>query len=392
MTPKTQALLENPDFRDDVLSGMNLEPLRRKYGGMRSAVIVARNTIKIGNVVEANRHLEEAVAQTYQTTSMKPPVIEDIGAVSVARPGKSRKAAADSVEIEYAPPPFDAMVYGEKMFGKFEEESHEYLTGRRESPPDIVRYRIKADGPIAFVNFSDLHLGAKGCDHRKAREDAELVRETPGCYASFGGDGVDNFIKIQAAMINADSTPEEQYAAFQYWLSLFGGGVKAGGKLLGGVSGNHDYWTKQLGGIDYLRRIFAEQKLVYYPHRLRIVLMVNDVEYRIELRHTYPYKSTLNQSNQLQRMYDLTTWQWHIGCVGHTHDGPFIVPFQRHGVERWGCIAGSYKGVDSHAEFWGYNPAFPNSPMFILNHEHYDITGINDLRKGIETLTAMRGA
>src|SRR5690606_18261354 len=65
-------------------------------------------------------------------------------------------------------------------------------------------------------------------------EDARLIQKTPGMYAVFGGDGVDNFIKHQSAMVAKTSNPEEEYAALYWFLS------QMRGSLLAGVSGNHD--------------------------------------------------------------------------------------------------------------------------------------------------------
>lgn len=382
------SLTSDAAFRADVVSGMNRDSLAEKYrrGG---GIISAARKLVLSNAQPVSDDAPYSVPQP-QTMQFKP---IQIGAATFDNLGNNAPRTSSNglaVTANYTPPVYESLKHGAYTYSQFENESAEYLQRRTDNPPDVVEYTIKTDRPIAFVNLSDLHLGAKGTDHRRAREDALLITNTPGVFAAFGGDGIDNFIKIQAAMINADSTPEEQYAALDYWLSLFNGGAGNGGSMLGGVSGNHDYWTKQLGGIDYLRQLFAKNNIPYYAHRMRIQLRVNDNVYRIEIRHTYPFKSRLNQSNQLQRMYDLSDWQWDIGGVGHTHDGPFIVPFMRHGLERWGMIAGSYKGVDSHSEQWGYNAAMPNSPMMILGHEERSIRGVNDLRAGLDVLKALR--
>lgn len=280
--------------------------------------------------------------------------------------------------------PIDPLVLGRRVFQHLEEESNAFLDNKQRQQPDLVEINVETNTPIGLANFSDLHLGHKGTNHRRAREDAELIARTPGAYAVFGGDGIDNFIKHHSAMVNKGSEPESEYAALEWWLSLMKG------KMLGGCTGNHEFWTKNFSGVDYLRAIMRRLGINYAKHRLRLVIRVNGIEYRVELRHSYRFKSSINYTNQFNRMWEMSDWEWDIGMVGHTHDGPWCAPFQRHGRERWGSLSGCYKEDDSHSQQWGFNDARPSTPFFILAHDRYSITGINDLRKGIHYLNALR--
>jgi hypothetical protein len=295
-------------------------------------------------------------------------------------------ALAEDMQEEYSPPFVDPVQYGGAIFDRLAEGSAKKIQERREKPHDLVIRRIQTDSPILLTNFSDVHLGYEFTDHQRALEDMRLIRDTPGAFATFGGDGIDNHIKHRSAMITAKSSPAEQFAALEYFLS------EGGGKLLAGISGNHEYWTKGFAGLDYLTTVFGRLKIAYTPHRLRLILKVNEQEYRIEVRHTYRFKSSLNLSNQLQRMYDYTDWQWDIGCVGHTHDGPFVVPFDRHGRSRWGSLTGSYKVFCDHSEQWGFNHAAPSSPAFILYPDRHEIVGFKDVRVAVAYLNAIRSA
>lgn len=292
----------------------------------------------------------------------------------------------DDIEDVYSPPFVNPIEYGGSVYQRFQDKSDKKLAERREKPHDLVIRRITTDSPILLTNLSDAHLGNEFTDHGRALEDIRLVRDTPGAFAVFGGDGTDNFIKHASAMISSTSTPAQEYAALEYYLS------EGGKKLIAGVSGNHNFWTKGFAGVDYLTSVFGRLGIAYAPHRVRLVLHVNAIEYRIELRHNYRFKSALNLSNGLQRMYDFTDWQWDIGLLGHTHDGPFCVPFERHGSTRWGGLAGSYKVFCDHGEQWGFNNAIPSSPAFILYPDRHEIVGFKDLRIAIAYLGAIRSA
>lgn len=296
----------------------------------------------------------------------------------------SGRGPAPGVQVEVSPArePVDPLRLGERIFERLARDSDEHLAHERDR--DLLRVRIRTAAPIALINMSDLHLGARGTDHRRAREDAEAIAQAEGAFAVFGGDGVDNFVKYASAMINATSTPEEQYAALEYYITLFDG------KLLAGVSGNHEQWTKGFAGIDYLQSLFRRAGIFYSPHRVRMEMEVGEVTYRVELRHTFRYKSSINLSNQFNRMWEKSDWEWDIGMLGHTHDGPFVVPLPRHGRERWGVLAGSYKVLDNHGRQWGYPDAVPESPVMIMAPDRYSINGFTSLREGLMYLRAIR--
>lgn len=305
------------------------------------------------------------------------------------------RSAGTSVTLLASPVVKDLHAVGQEEYAHFTERSTAYLQGRRTNPHDYVKYRVHAQQPVLITNFSDLHLGAEGTDHDKAERDAKLVGGTPGAFAVFGGDGTDNFIKIQSAMIESTSSPAQQYAALGYWMDCAGFIDKPDGtkqsKILAGITGNHEYWTRNTAGLDFLRQMFRERGIAYTPHRLRLSFCVNDYEYRIELRHKYRFKSSLNLSNSLQRMFDFSDWDFDIGLHGHTHDGPGIYPFHRHGKWRWGGLSGSYKVADAYGESEGFNAALPHSPAFILYHDRFKIVPFQDLETGIEFLNAIRG-
>ncbi len=300
----------------------------------------------------------------------------------------SQAARDPVVEVLSAPEVPDLSEMGRREYERMKQASQEYLQRHRGQQHDSVTYRIQTDTPILLVHLADLHLGAEGTDHDQAERDALAVRETPGVFATFGGDGIDNFIKHQVAMMKATTNPAQQYAALGYWLSLFDDTPRS--RLLGGVGGNHCHWTQQMAGLDFLRQLFRERSLVYAPFRLKIRLLVNELEYRVEMRHTFRFKSSINLGNQLQRMWEFSDWNWDLGLLGHYHDGPYVQPFERHGRVRWGGLAGAYKIHDAYAEQWGYRDARAVSPCFLLRHDRYDISGFKDLHEGIEVLKALR--
>jgi predicted MPP superfamily phosphohydrolase len=401
--PHRRRLMEDESFMQAVREGLSISELNQRFGEgvphttfwnvakdargehdtpqvVRFAPTVAQESPKADPARSAPPRTSEA--RTFTVVTEQPQGTSRLASLAMHTPAAPVTPIGPTIELVNAPEQQDIAELGRTEYDRLKGVSNDYLQRKRDNPGDLVEYRIKTDVPILITHFSDLHLGAEGTDHDRAEADARLIAATPGAFALFGGDGIDNFIKHQSAIIEATSNPAQQYAALGYWLSLC--------PILGGVSGNHDLWTKQFAGVDFLRQLFRERNIPYTPNRLRVVLHVNEIEYRIELRHTYRFKSSLNLSNQLQRMYDFTDWQWDIGMVGHTHDGPFVFPFDKHGGRRWGGLAGCYKVYDSHAGFWGFNAATPSSPSFLLHHKRKQISGVDDLRTGIHILNGLR--
>ena len=77
-----------------------------------------------------------------------------------------------------------------------------------------------------------------------------------------------------------------------------------------------------------------------------------------------------------------------IGVVGHHHT-PSVVPFTKHGIERWAIRPGAYKIVDTFGEMCGFPRERPTCPMVILNPVTKEVQAFTDLRMGLRTLAAL---
>ena len=395
--------LNTPEVKTALTGGMKASKIAARFPSLvfaasESHIRAAIKRLRSELSITEPPNVSQKTSNSQMFTDEVLPVINVVGAGKLAQMASTGKqplpvSFGASVEVVTAPPPPDFAAQGKAEYERMKALSTAYLDKRIASPPDFVEYRIQSDGPILLTHLSDLHIGGEGTNHDLAERHAQLIADTPGCFALFGGDGIDNFIKHQSALVNKTGNPAQEYAALGYWLSLFpflGEPGKSPCKLLGGISGNHELWTKGFAGIDFLKQLFAERGLVYTPSRLRVVLHVNQQVYKIELRHNYRFKSSINLGNQFHRMWEMSDWEWDIGMIGHTHDGPYIEPFTRHSKVRYASLAGAYKQVDSYSEQYGFNAAQPASPSFILGHDSHSITGIADITQAVKALTALR--
>tara|TARA_R110002020_G_scaffold240658_2_gene453683 strand:- start:5628 stop:6821 length:1194 start_codon:yes stop_codon:yes gene_type:complete len=238
---------------------------------------------------------------------------------------------------------------------------------------------------IAIALASDQHIGNKFTDHERMREDAELVANTPNCYAIHAGDFIDNFIidKPRPSM-KATIPPNVQWKLCDHYLSMFED------KILAVVAGNHDLWTSGMTDYDPLSRQVLDRNILYHPHELNIRLMVGNVPYNFSIRHKRRGNSSLNPARVVKKMWEDGEHDFDIGVVGHHHT-PVVENFTRHGIERWAVRPGSYKIIDGFAEMIGFQKERPTCPVVILSPQTRHIQVFSDLRDGLETLRVLNG-
>ena len=241
------------------------------------------------------------------------------------------------------------------------------------------KFNVSFDsGPIAISVISDQHIAPNtACDFVRMKEDAELIRNTPGFYAVFGGDGVDNHIKHRSAMIGSRTNPDEQWRLFDYYLQLFGD------KILAVISGNHDAWTAQIGGVDYLSKLAEKNKICYAPAEARLNINVAGQEYKMVVRHqTGRFNSSLNQTHAVKRFYEYGEETFDIGVIGHHHEAA-VEMFIRHGLKRYAARPGSYQISSPYSHQYGFANAIPTCPTFILFPKERRMIGFADVRDAV---------
>lgn len=238
---------------------------------------------------------------------------------------------------------------------------------------------------LGIALASDQHIGNKYTDHERMREDAELVANTPNCYAIHAGDFIDNFVidKPRPSM-KATIPPSVQWKLCDHYLSMFED------KILAVVAGNHDLWTSGMTDYDPLSRQVLDRNILYHPHELNIRIMNGKIPYNFAIRHKRRGNSNINPSRVVKKMWEDGESDFDIGVVGHHHT-PVIENFTRHGLERWAVRPGSYKIIDGYSEMIGFQRERATCPLVILSPDARHIQVFSDLRDGLETLRVLNG-
>ncbi len=247
----------------------------------------------------------------------------------------------------------------EALWNTFAELSGKYKNSIESEKSDVIKFHRNKIIGIAFI--SDAHIGNDGCNYKKMKEDAEIVANTPNLYAVLGGDLMDNHILIQEAMMASNTSPKMQWKLLKYYIDIFRQ------KILVAISGNHEFWTKRVSGLDLLENYFQGLKILYGTHSflLRIEFQ-NGYKTVIKIRHKYRYNSMDNLTHTVKKMLKEGRDDFDVGIVAHHHQAE-ITKFVYKNKERIAIRTGSYLLYDTYAEREGFENSTNNMPSIIIN-------------------------
>ena len=275
---------------------------------------------------------------------------------------------------------------GKDLWANIEEVCKKAIEGVEHARwADIHMRNIDNDKYIGIAFQSDQHIGNPFCDLEKLRLDTEMINNSENVFVIHAGDYIDNFVidKPKPAM-KAPIPPSVQWKLCEHYIDM------TPECLMAIVAGNHDLWTASMTDYDPLKRLAEERGILYHAHELNLRVWVNDIPYCISVRHKRRGHSQLDPSRVIMKLWDDGEADFDIGVVGHHHT-PSVVPFTKHGIERWAIRPGAYKIVDSFSEMCGFSRERPTSPMVILNPHTKEIQAFTDLRHGLRTLAALNG-
>jgi hypothetical protein len=241
--------------------------------------------------------------------------------------------------------------------------------------------------PTGIAFLSDLHIGNIGTDYSAILKDTMLIRDTPGMYAAFHGDGIDNWIvsKLQGLQRNQAVSFHAEIAMFRRWLELIHE------KLLLVVSGNHDNWTTKLSGIDIIPSLLGQTHVIYDPFEAQVTITCGSAHWETLVRHKWKHSSIFNPTHGIEVGFDRLTAPFDIGVGGHTHIGTLLRPFIKHGKERLAVLTGAYKRIDAFSKEIGYAETASTGCGAIIFLPDGRLWYNSDLKLACEYLTYLRG-
>lgn len=256
---------------------------------------------------------------------------------------------------------------------------------------DILKRRrteqvIKIQPPCAFAFLSDEHFGSPFTDYQALKDDAELIRDTPGMYCGLGGDGVDNWIVPKLAKLQRQQVLsfDGEWQLFFAWLEMLRG------KVLYVLSGNHENWTRQTAGIDRVRDAIRGAMVLYHPTEIIFTLKIGPVSYVVKARHSWPFGSVFNTTHSIEVGWERGGVDFDIGIGCHTHTGTFYREFTRHGKKRIALLTGTYKVGDEYAAEIGAAATQGRGCGALVFDKDGQITWCEELKRAANYLTFLR--
>lgn len=243
------------------------------------------------------------------------------------------------------------------------------------------RWSIPGNEPFAIAFPSDQHISLGPVDMRQMRIDAECIASTPRMACVLVGDGVDNHIKHRSAVLAATDTPDMQWMLYEHYLTLLRESIACI------AAGNHDAFSKQIGGVDMVAKMAAAQKLCYTPDEAYLTAELGGVEYVIGVRHQYRMNSSFNQTHSVKQWLRNGMKPFDIGVIGHHHEHAQETAWIM-GRMRWFARPGSYQITSGYAAQYGFNDAMPTTPTVVIYPQERQIVGFDTCHKAAKWLRA----
>jgi hypothetical protein len=261
---------------------------------------------------------------------------------------------------------------------EMESKSTKYIKRFSEKQNRTVVVEYDGDWVLLAI-VADIHLGNYGTDFAAARRDAEMIGNCPFAIGVGAGDYLDNFIraKILEPLINSTTPPKQQLMLLKDYIRFFKG------RLMLIISGNHDRWSKEVSGLDFLAPLARENKIQYSPDVFHINVKAGKVIYEICIRHQYKFNSSINMTHTVKQMFKNGDRQFDIGIVAHHHEPAMEDCFiqDRHVVA---IRPGTYKVGDTFSRKIGHGKGRTVMPCVALNVREKRMVSFWSLRDGIE--------
>lgn len=260
------------------------------------------------------------------------------------------------------------------------------------------RIKVNMRGPIGVLHFGDPHIDDDGTDIGELFKHAELTRTTEGLFGANIGDVTNNWVGNLARIYGEQNTSAkrgrelaEYFLKSVDWLYI--------------VGGNHDYWSKGTGVLDWFAKQYGylESGRFQY-HGVRLALeFPNGKEVRINARHDFRGSSEHHPTHGPAKAARMGFCD-HIAVCGHRHQSGYeivVSPDPTTGDGETGLIThairvATYKKIDSFQREKGfpYNNTGPGVVTVINPHATKESNLVQvflDAEHGADYLTWLRG-
>ena len=182
----------------------------------------------------------------------------------------------------------------------------------------VYTHRLEpVENKVTLIPLADMHLGHRESLREKVAEAVEMILRTPGCYTVILGDAVENATKVSVGL---GIYEEDMHLRDQMHLlvDLLRPLVDAG-RLLGIHTGNHEFRSSILLGINPMELIASQLNVPYLDYQGFHQILVGEQEYQMMSTHGVGCgRTTGSKVNSVERMADVAPLM-DLFIAGHTH-------------------------------------------------------------------------
>lgn len=138
-------------------------------------------------------------------------------------------------------------------------------------------------GFITIVPLYDIHHGLKGSDTQLLDSYLEYILDTEDCYTFLGGDSCE--VATRDSVGKAAYEEKEHVGQQRRSLTNKLRPLACAGKILGGISGNHEARLARFADDDPMKEICYDLDIPYCGYSGFLSINVNDIEYHVMFHH-----------------------------------------------------------------------------------------------------------
>jgi len=261
-------------------------------------------------------------------------------------------------------------------------KEHQSLSKKNDTSQDVATVRITpgANGKAGVCISADWHLGSLFTDYDSLQTNLDLILNTPYIYQITVGDIIHNFRKFFSLLCvhSQVASPKEQGVMLSLILKEF----MDKKKWICATWGNHDIsHDEQLYGNSYIADLLGDN-LPYFNGKGRLILLVGEQKYIIDMSHFFPGHSILNPNHSQGRQLRHYSPDADVIVQGHIHHPACQWYYYNN---RRVCLVqvGSPTQDDNYFKrFW--EAAQPGVPLVMFHADRHEVALYPSLEEYIE--------
>lgn len=251
-------------------------------------------------------------------------------------------------------------------------------------------YSIQTESKwVGIIHSGDWHLEGGSVDLKSLEEDIVEIGNYSLFYTIFMGDGGDYFMgPLASSQFDTTLPPRIARLLFFKLMNLIGD------RLIALLTGDHEYFAKNLADFDIISDTAKKMKKRYMGWGGTVHIKTGDVEYIDAVRHRYRFNSSFNPLHTCRRYIQMEDVSPDIVAIAHNHINAISIE-ELLKKKRILMRTGTRKVTDRYLQKKSYLPKMnvmqTNVAILATDHKEMRIAGsIEEARDLIEFLNSKK--